>query len=184
MKLRKTPRAGLALIVLALANPAFAAGNLLLETPVTYDPNAGVVQSVREQCQVERMLEREVGNVLAGRNGSGQGTLAAGADAQGGPLVRLRITHVLGVGGGAWSGPKSLTVDAELVEKGQVQRRTKITRSTTGGAFGGFKGTCSLIERCAVAIAKDVGAWAADPAARGTEAPAAEPADKPASSAN
>jgi len=147
-----------------LCAPALAANTqVLLETPVTYAPGAGVVDKVREECQIESMLATRVSDVLRRRNKGGDGKLAAGAEAGEAQVMRPQITHVLGVGGGAWTGPKAITVNAELIEGGKVARHVKLNRWSIGGFWGGFKGTCSILNRSAVALAKDLNRWARDP---------------------
>lgn len=143
-----------------------------LEIPVTYHPNAGVVENVRKECHIEEMLARHVGGVLGKLNSTGSGTLESSDDPAGDRILRLQITHVLGVGGGAWSGPKAITVMAELLENGKVMRQTKINRWSAGGVFGAFKGTCSILERSAVAIGKDLSRWVRDPSYKVVDEPA------------
>ncbi|EHP41592.1 hypothetical protein OR16_18851 [Cupriavidus basilensis OR16] len=142
---------------------AFAASPVLLETPVTYAAGASVVDQVKSECQIENMLTTRVGDVLRKRNKTGDGTVASTGDANGAQVLRLQITHILGVGGGAWTGPKAITVTADLLEGGKVIRNTKINRWSVGGMWGGFKGTCSILDRTAVAIGKDLGRWVGDP---------------------
>lgn len=67
------------------------------------------------------------------RNKGGPGTVAVGADTGGSQVLRLQISHVLGIGGGAWTGPKAITVNAELLEDGKVVRNTKVNRWSIGG---------------------------------------------------
>ncbi|WP_296226613.1 hypothetical protein [Ralstonia sp. UBA689] len=162
---------------------AFANDQVLLETPITYLPEAGVVQSVKDECQIESMLARRVGDVLRKIEKTDNVTIAAGTSAGEAKVLRLQISHVLGVGGGAWTGPKAITVVASLVDGGKVVRQTKINRWTLGGLWGGFKGTCSILERSAIAIGKDLGRWVRnpsyvikneDPPAEAASAPAAE----------
>ena len=105
-------------IFLIYSTTTFAASATYLEVPVTYHPKAGVVENVKKECQIEEMLAKRVGDVLGKQNASGKGTIEAGADSAGDQVLRLQITHVLGVGGGAWSGPKAITVIAELLENG------------------------------------------------------------------
>jgi len=160
---------------------AFAKGPVLLETPITYLPDAGVVQSVKDECKIEDMLARHVGGVLRKIDKTDNVTIASGSDAGDADVLRLQISHVLGVGGGAWTGPKAITVVASLVQGGKVVRQTKINRWTTGGMWGGFKGTCSILERSATAIGKDLGRWARDPSYTiKNEDPPAEAASAPA----
>ena len=84
-----------------LCLPALAANTVLLQTPVIYDPNAGVVQQIRDECKIEDMLAARVSAVLAKRNRSRNDSVDAAAGAQSGGTLKLTITHVLGVGGGA-----------------------------------------------------------------------------------
>jgi hypothetical protein len=142
---------------------AFAAPAVLLETPVTYAPDASVVDQVKNECHIEDMLTHHVGEVLRRINKTGDGTIASEVDAGDAEILRLQITHVLGVGGGAWSGPKATTVNADLIEGGKVVRHTQISRWSVGGIWGGFKGTCSILDRTTVVIAKDLSRWVRDP---------------------
>lgn len=138
----------LAILVAATA-PAWADGVQLL-TPVTYAAESSVVPKVREACKVEERLTTDIGKALGGST----------ADA-GGDVVRVSIVDVMGVGGGAWSGPKAISLRVELLKGGKVLRATHLTRTTTGGAFGGFKGTCAMLERDSAVLGKDVAMWVA-----------------------
>lgn len=161
---------------------AASAANTLLEVPITYHPQASVAPHVKAECKIEDKLSQQIGTMLAKLNRTGDGTVAAGVDTAGAALLRVQITHVLGVGGGAWSGPKAVTVDVDLLENGKVTRHTHINRWTTGGMWGGFKGTCSLLDRNIAAIAKDLQSWVRDPSYKIVEeaAPKADPVMDPA----
>ena len=80
---------------------AFASGQVLLETPVTYAPDASVVEKIKDECHIEDMLTRHVSTALRKINRTGDGTVASQTDAGDAKVLRLQITHVLGVGGGA-----------------------------------------------------------------------------------
>lgn len=169
----------LPVLLLAYASTTQAVTATRLEVPVTYHPNAGVVDSVKNECQIEDMLKTRVSKVLGKLNGTGDGTLETGANPAGDNVLRLKITHVLGVGGGAWSGPKAITLTAELLEDGKVVRQTKINRWSVGGVFGAFKGTCTILERSADAISKDLSRWVRNPAYQIVEEPAPKEATTP-----
>jgi len=81
----------------------------------------------------------------------------------GGKVLRLTIVHVVGGGGGAWSGAKSVTVSGELTENGEVIGSFTASRFSGGGAFGGFKGTCALLGRCIKTLGKDIAGWLKNP---------------------
>ncbi|SAK55300.1 hypothetical protein AWB76_02149 [Caballeronia temeraria] len=102
-------------------------------------------------------------NGLNWRKETGDGTIASQTDAGDAKILRLQITHVLGIGGGAWTGPKATTVSADLIENGKVARHAKINRWSVGGVWGAFKGSCSILDRTAIVISKDLGRWVRDP---------------------
>jgi len=146
-----------------LATLACAAGaqasEIALLTPIAYDPTASVVDKVKQECKLEEQLTSDVSDAFRKNN---IGPVVATAEGPG-EVIKVRITHVLGFGGGAWSGPKAITVHADLMKNGKVERTTRINRWTTGGMWGGFKGTCSILNRSSAAIAKDLVKWAHDP---------------------
>lgn len=138
--------------LLAACAAAHADGVKLL-TPVTYAAESAVVPKVREACKLEERLTADVGSQLAGTTDQPQGD-----------VVKVSIVDVMGVGGGGWTGPKAISIRVELMKDGKVARSTHLTRTTTGGAFGGFKGTCSMLERDSTVLGKDVAKWVASSA--------------------
>ncbi|MBV8047709.1 MAG: hypothetical protein JO171_11180 [Paludibacterium sp.] len=157
--MKKYLLAGAAALLLA---PACFAGGAVLETPVAYTPDATVVDAVKAECKVEDMLAQDVGGALA-KDNDGAGTIDAKADASGKTVLRLRISFVMGVLGGGWTGPKAITVKPQLFENGKMTREGKLTRWSTGGAFAAFKGTCDILKRCSKQIADDMVEWVKDP---------------------
>jgi hypothetical protein len=138
----------LVLIAMLAATASAWADGVQLLTPVTYASESSVVPKVREACKVEERLATDVSGTLGGSTTSTAGTVA-----------RVSILDVVGIGGGGWTGPKVLTIRVELLKDGKVEHTTQLTRTTTGGAFAGFKGTCSMLERDANTLAKDVANW-------------------------
>ena len=138
--------------LLAACAAAHADGVKLL-TPVSYAAESSVVPKVREACKLEERLTSDVGGQLAGTTDQAQGE-----------VVKVSIVDVMGVGGGGWTGPKAISVRVDLIKDGKIERSTHLTRTTTGGAFGGFKGTCSMLERDSATLGKDVAKWVASSA--------------------
>ena len=134
-------------ILLAVCASAHADGVTLM-APITYAPEASVVPKIREECLLENRLATDINAALANT------TTPSGKD------LRVSILGVMGVGGGAFSGPKAITLRVELMQDGKVERSTRLTRTTGGGAFGGFKGTCAILERDSATLGKDVARWA------------------------
>lgn len=76
-----------------------------------------------------------------------------------GKVLVMHITAVSGAGGGAWSGAKSITTKGTLYNNGKAIGSFTAARYSGGGFFGGYKGTCSILGRCAKALGKDIGTW-------------------------
>jgi hypothetical protein len=154
------------LIALCLTSSAVFAGErrqVLLETPVTYAAGAGVVEQVKDECHIDDMLTHRVGDALRRLNRGGDGTIDANGAPGDAEVLRLQITYVMGVGGGAWTGPKAISLSADLIDNGKVVRHTKFKRWSVGGMWGAFKGTCSILDRTGVAISKDLARWVHNP---------------------
>ncbi|MBC8068163.1 MAG: hypothetical protein IAG13_07505 [Deltaproteobacteria bacterium] len=119
--------------------------------PATFAASVEAPKVVAE-CDLQNQLPQFLAEFAPGA--------APGAGAGAGKVLTMEITHVMGFGGGLYSGPKQVVVKGTLTAGGQVVGSFEAKRTTvTGGAFGGFKGTCSLLHRTAKAVAKDVSEW-------------------------
>jgi hypothetical protein len=167
--------------LLACSASTFAAQKVLLETPVKVNADAGVAEAVSQECEVGDMLARRVGPALNAvnkprgkqrkekdkdrgkeKNPASQDTKAEPAPA----VLRLVVVQVQGAGAAedpSSKEPKSITATAEILEKGKAVRKTRITRSHSGGMLSRFKSTCSILNGAATAMAKEIGLWAGDP---------------------
>jgi hypothetical protein len=153
-------RVGIVLLSIFVAVSALGVGSgARAETQVLrsipFAKGTEIRQPVRDQCQLETKVPAfiaEFGSdvVLVDRLGGGR-------------ALELVITEVHAPGGGGFSGPKWMTVKGTLREQGRVVGSFRAKRYTTGGAFAGFKGTCSIIGRCTKAIGRDIAAWLESP---------------------
>jgi len=149
-----------AVTMLVFALPA-AAQTYTVVSPVPFSENSQASRDVKETCTldirlpefIEKAAKRGVEVVIAGDPGENVE----------GKVLYLEIVHVLGTGGGAWSGAKSVTVEGVLKENGEVIGSFTGARYSGGGAFGAMKGTCSILGRCIQALGKDIAAWLREP---------------------
>jgi hypothetical protein len=130
-------------------------------SPVPFADNSQASNDVKNSCGLDTRLPQFVADyakrgvkVVIGPD--------PGEEAEG-KVLYLEIVHVLGTGGGAWSGSKSVTAEGVLKENGEVIGSFTSSRYSTGGAFGGFKGTCSILGRCIKAMGKDIADWLKKP---------------------
>ena len=81
-----------------------------------------------------------------------------------GRILQVEITSAMS-GGNAFIGHrKQVSVQGRLFENGTEIGDFIGIRSSMGGAFGGFKGSCSVLGRCVKTLAEDISAWLQNPA--------------------
>jgi hypothetical protein len=149
--------------------------NYFLQLPVAVDPATPIPEAVKNECAVEMLIGNYAFAEIGKRAGSVQ-TITEPAQAGDGKTVQITILAVRGWGGGAWTGPKSMTIRVDLKNGETLAGTTVLRRNSGGGMFGGFSGTCAILERVAGALGKDVAVWLA----RGAQtAPASQAAAEP-----
>lgn len=81
-----------------------------------------------------------------------------------GKVLLVEITDAVSSGNAFIGHQKRVSVKGRLLENGKEIGNFTGFRSSGGGAFAGFKGSCSVLERCAVTLAKDITRWLKKPA--------------------
>lgn len=134
-----------------------SADTLKVKSKIDYSDNATVPVKVKQECRLDTKLplflskyDKSV-ELVDGKLGTKGRTLS------------VEITSVHAPGGGAWSGPKTMHIQGTLFDDGKKTSAFHGSRYSTGGAFGGFKGTCSIVGRNAKALAKDIARWLKSP---------------------
>jgi hypothetical protein len=146
-----------ALIVAAL--PAAAADTTKIQRSIPFAADAPVPAAVRDQCA----LQTKVPEFVQQAAGSSVELVDGALNRKLGRVLELEISEVHAPGGGSFSGPKWMSVKGELYDKGKQIGSFRAKRYSTGGAFGGFKGTCAIIGRCTKTIGEDIASWLGSP---------------------
>ena len=174
-------------LAIAVAPVLHADDKLFVQVPALLDSNAPIAEAVKRDCRVEALVGDQVFLRVKERF-PGAEQISDSGKSRPDRTLKVTIVGVLGAGGGAWSGSKAITIRAEVVQNAKTIANTTLTRQSGGGAFGGLKGTCSIMERIAVTLGKDVAAWvpaamamapAPAPAAASGAAPPAAAAQSP-----
>ena len=141
--------------LLAIAPWLSAAEKIGIAKAVPIHEDTSIRAAVREEC----MLGEKVSSFLTkyAKN------VEFSDEPNNGKYIEMSITEVHASGGGAFSGPKWMEVTGTLMQDGAPTASFRAKRFSTGGAFGGLKGTCSIIGRCTKAIAKDISVWLKNP---------------------
>lgn len=129
-------------------------------TPVVYAEDAHVPDKVKSECGLDQSIPEYIAGYapmssFVDFEGRGPGAQAA--------TLSIRLIGMAGTGGGAYTGPKFIELEGELTKGGEVIGSFSARRTSTGGMWGGYKGTCGILARCAKALGKDIGEWLENP---------------------
>jgi hypothetical protein len=160
---RRALQRGLSIFLLVSGMSGVAVADPIhIQASTPFAASAQVRDAVKQECQLDTKLPGFVQEFAQGNGIEVQldsGTL----DTKKGKALMMEITEVYAAGGGAWSGGKSMSIAGKLYENGKIVGDFTGRRVSGGGAFGGYKGTCSIIGRCSKALGKDVASWLANP---------------------
>lgn len=71
----------------------------------------------------------------------------------------LEITNASSAGNAFTGHRKSVSIEAVLYQDGKEIDKYSGSRDSGGGFGGGFKGSCSVLDRCVNALGKDIARW-------------------------
>jgi len=85
------------------------------------------------------------------------------AQAGKGRVLLVQISNAVAAGNAFIGHRKMVEVKGRLLEDGKEVATFAGMRSSMGGAFAGFKGSCSVLGRCLETLAKDISGWMKNP---------------------
>lgn len=134
---------------------------LVVQDAIPFSEDAEVREAVRSECQLPEKLSRFIKEYASDYSSQ---ILSDPAKApKGAQVLTVEIYNVMGGGGGAWSGGKSVSIKGTLEQDGKTIGSFKGRRYSGGGVFAGYKGTCSIMGRCVKALGRDVAEWLRHP---------------------
>lgn len=156
-KRRKFGGVSMAVLVIlcvgSLASLAKAEG-VSVQRSISFASGSNATDAVKRECG----LETKIPTYLAQYDSSV--TLVDSVKGAKGRVLQLEIAEVFAPGGGGMTGIKRVVVTGKLYENGKLIGNFRAQRGSTGGYWGGsYKGTCSILQRCAMALGKDIANW-------------------------
>ena len=144
------------MVLSAAAIPALAGqGPVVVQVPATMETDLAN-SKIGVECRLGRLLGSHVSQAMSSAHFDVTEAATVDAVPGGSRGLRLSIVSAFGLGGGGWSGGKTATLRAELVEGDKVIAARTFERGSHGGFWGGFKGTCGIFERIGQAFGRDV----------------------------
>lgn len=145
--------AGFGIAFFASAGLLAASGALAavqVASSISISASAGAPAKVQQECQLQSLVPQAIQQ--------------AGADVQlvdgkpQGRWLELTISEVHAPGGGFFSGPKWMTVQGKLHDRGKVIGSFRAKRVSTAA-----KSTCGTLAKVATVIGQDIAGWLAAP---------------------
>jgi len=174
---RRVGRLALLAALLAASTGALAQKNIFVVSPAVLDPDAPIAPEVKAECRLPEVTGDNT-VLYVQRHLRHEGTAVRISDlkeAGDGRALLVTIVAAYGQGATMYSGHKSITLRADLIEGGKVIDSRILRQSAKMGSFlsGGWGGGCDIFARASRAVANRVGNWA-----RGAGAPVQVAADR------
>lgn len=142
-----------------LASTTASANGIQLQTPVPYAADNDISDAIKTECKINEQLADFVKQYST----EPVQLVAAPVDISSGRVLQLEIVDAVSMGN-AWMGHQKFTkVTGSLFENGQKLASFKGRRNSMGGAFSGFKGSCSVLGRTVEVLGEDIAGWLAAP---------------------
>lgn len=147
--------------LLCCATPALAA-DIHVQDPVPFAESSYIADNIKAECRIGAQLASALGKDAA-RHGNTIVFDSAPLATARGRVLQLELVEAQSAGN-AFSGHfKSATARGVLFQDGQKVAAVTARRTSRGGAFAGFKGSCDVLERTVNAIGSDLAQWLANP---------------------
>jgi hypothetical protein len=143
-----------------LVPQAQAADEVRLLTPVTYAEGGDIPDAVKSDCRSDVKLQEQVAEALRRYN-----HVLDTTDTLEGRVLRLTIMQIHANPGAAFTGPKSLSARAELLENGKVVNSTLLHSGALSIPMISFRSTCSILNKAMLKMAQRAATWVRNPRA-------------------
>lgn len=144
-----------------LASSTVAADNatLTLSSKAEYLEERVIAENIVKECTNLGFKFSESTRTSLEKNGFSVQTRSELADQAEGMSLKLTIVNALSAGNAFMGHKKSVSIQAELFQDGELLDTFERTRNSSGGFGAGFKGSCTVLERCVNTLGKDVARW-------------------------
>ena len=157
------------IIVGALAlGLAFTGANVIAAAPVKvpqkvpFAADNEIAGNVKRECELETLLGEAIIEYAADEKFAIDPVAATHPGMPGRVLV-VEIRDAVSTGNAFVGHAKSTSVRGALYENGKKTAAFRARRDSMGGAFAGFKGSCSVLGRTVEALGEDIVEWLKDP---------------------
>ena len=140
-------------------NPATA---IKIQSVIPYKKGAMITASIKNECKIQHQLSEFI---HAYSVGEGIGVIRKGRVKRKskGKVLLVNITDAVSSGNAFIGHRKYTSIKGTLYNNGKRKGGFTATRFSGGGAWAGFKGSCSVLGRTVKALGSDVSRWLKNP---------------------
>ncbi len=154
----------LALLILAATASAFSiADPVTIQTNVPYAADAKIAQNIRNECTKLGSQLATFTQDFGKKSGVAINLVENLNTTQPGRVLQLEITDAVSMGNAFMGHHKYSSARGTLFENGKKVASFEARRQSMGGAFAGYKGSCSVLGRTVKAMGKDIAGWLKQP---------------------
>jgi hypothetical protein len=124
---------------------------------VEFADHATAMDWIKDECDLQKTVLADVGESLR-RDGVGGDTTTALAS---GYVLKVSIERANAQKGGVWSGPKTLSLSAQLFGDGVLLRSTEVSYEAKSLNF--FGGSCPMLRKAAGVDSRHISEWLRNP---------------------
>lgn len=142
---------------------AIAADPITMAKPVPYADDAIIAGKIKKECDIQNQLAAYTEEYAReGHNLTVKFVDAVQADAPG-MILDVHINDAVSAGHPFIGHRKTTLVTGKLYRDGELIGSFAGRRNSMGGAFGGYKGSCSVLGRTVKALGRDIAEWLKSP---------------------
>lgn len=150
----------LVLAVLAASISAVCAADpIATQATVPYAADARIAQNIRNECTKLGSQLAEYTQQFGKKFGVDVQLTNTLDTAAAGRVLQIEITEAVSMGNAFMGHQKFSSARGTLFENGKKVAEFEARRQSMGGAFAGYKGSCSVLGRTVKAMGKDIAQW-------------------------
>ena len=161
-RMEKLTKAAFAGMLLGACLLAHATDSVQLPNKIPYAQDNDIAGKIKRECPINEQLSEFIVSYAKARN-IAMKTVDATDPTMRGRVLVLEITDSVSSGNAFIGHRKATAVSGALYQDGEKIGSFRGERDSMGGAFGGFKGSCSVLGRTVKALGSDIATWLAAP---------------------
>lgn len=149
-------------LTLLLWAPLSWADDIKVARSIPYSEDAEIAGKIRRECQIQTQLADFI-KEFGAKSGHSIQLLDAVDETMEGKVLVIEIRNAVSEGNAFLGHHKSTSAAGKLYENGEQVASFKALRNSMGGAFAGYKGSCSVLGRTVKVMGEDIAQWLSAP---------------------